>query len=470
MKSLHKLLARQLKKHGIQNHSDERYHALLTEVNEAYWQSDADRMLLERSLDISSDELTGLNRATRSQLEELKILHQLLVISGETRNLQEACTKILEVLKRYSGFPFVTLEHVNATTRLATIRGRIGIPDVLAADQDPQKSIARPLFQGIQNFLHLTGDMLEGYSCRWNKLGIKTYVGIRVPCELEPFQVLSLGSTDLVAPSDALRTGLIAFASQLGTIIDRFSSNEIMEHQRAGLVATAKMSALGEMASGIAHEINTPLAAITTLASQLQEVIKDPKIDQDLIRSHSERIEKTAFRIAKIVKGLRSLGRNSDNDDLIPVQVRELIEDVLILCRERLSLRGIRIEVQIDDPDLSIQARQSQLAQVLVNLLNNAYDAICDAPSPWIKIECLRSEGNALITVTDSGHGISSEIVERIFNPFFTTKDVGKGTGLGLSISKNIMIAHGGDLTLDGTCKNTRFIIRLPLSSKAGDK
>ena len=118
--------------------------------------------------------------------------------------------------------------------------------------------------------------------------------------------------------------------------------------------------------------------------------------------------------------------------------------------------------MDLDQFNISIKGDQVQLSQVFINLLNNSYDALCDAQNKWIKIELKESDTEFLISFIDNGAGIQEDIKQKIFNPFFTTKEFGKGTGLGLGISKAIMEKHNGELLLDSTHPHTCFIVKLP--------
>ena len=232
------------------------------------------------------------------------------------------------------------------------------------------------------------------------------------------------------------------------------------------LVQASKMSTLGEMAGGIAHEINNPLAIISGKAHQLKSQLMRNGLDPESGIRNLEKIEATALRISKIIRGLRSFSRNSDHDPFIPTPLNSIIEDTLELCRERFKNHSIELRVS-EIPDLSFSCRSAQISQVLLNLLNNAHDAIETKDEKWVALEIFHDAETLTVQVTDSGNGIPPAVVEKMMQPFFTTKEVGKGTGLGLSISKGIIEEHGGTLSLDSECPNTRFIVQIPLKSAA---
>jgi signal transduction histidine kinase len=242
------------------------------------------------------------------------------------------------------------------------------------------------------------------------------------------------------------------------------SQLKIVQQQQA-LMTSAKLSALGEMAGGVAHEINNPLAIIQMRVEQLGRSVKSGKIDPEFALKVVDIISKTTVRISKIVNGLRSFARDGTADPMNNILVQALIADTLSLCHEKFANHGVQIEIFMDNAlkkTLDIECRSTEICQVLVNLLNNSYDAIEHLPEKWIHLNVTNIGDYIELSVTDCGSGIPKDIQEKMMNPFFTTKEIGKGTGLGLSISKGIVTSHQGKIFIDNSCKNTKITVILP--------
>ena len=240
------------------------------------------------------------------------------------------------------------------------------------------------------------------------------------------------------------------------------SKATIMQHQQS-LIYSAKLSSLGEMAGGIAHEINTPLAIISMRTEQIEELIADGNLDEFKVLKNLHVIKSTTNRIAKIIAGLRFFASDAKKAPTEPISISKIIEETLSLCREKFSSHGVEIEVKNESSvQPYVECRPIELSQVFLNLLNNSFDAVSEQAEKWVRVEIKDQDPYVEVSFVDSGVGISSEIQDKIMQPFFTTKDIGKGTGLGLSISRGIIESHQGKLQLAPNHPNTCFRVLLP--------
>jgi len=234
------------------------------------------------------------------------------------------------------------------------------------------------------------------------------------------------------------------------------------EAQRAMMEYSSRMASLGEMAAGVAHEINNPLAIIHGKVSILLRNASESTISSENLTTELLKIRQTSERIAQIIKGLRTFSRNGEKDPFSECNLSEIITDVKNLCAERMKVHNVDLRIPVI-PDIFISCRAVQIEQVLMNLLNNAFDAIKNLDDKWIELQIVNTrKGHVTIMVIDSGTGIPKDIATKIMQPFFTTKQVGQGTGLGLSISKGIIEEHGGTLHYFPGFGNTCFVIDLP--------
>lgn len=253
------------------------------------------------------------------------------------------------------------------------------------------------------------------------------------------------------------------------TYLFRFLGNvdKLIINQQETLVAKSRMASLGEMAGGMAHEINNPLTVIQLLTRQSQKLLSSPRESVETLKENLEKILTHSFRIEKVVIGLMEFSGKSKGVDIGHHSVKKAIEDAFFLCREK--FKHLKIDIRCDEVDDKIQFHGTlpEITQVIYNVLSNAYDAVESIEEKWIKLEVVCIPGFIEIIITDSGVGVKKEIRDMIFNPFFTTKEIGKGTGLGLSLSLGILKKHGGDLILDKDSPHTRFIIKIPVYENA---
>lgn len=235
-----------------------------------------------------------------------------------------------------------------------------------------------------------------------------------------------------------------------------------MEDERLQLFHAARMSTLGEMAGGIAHEVNNPVAVIQLRASQALRFLQQKPDDITKLTEFLEAIKRTASHIEKVVRGLRSFSRSGLSDPFEKVSVKTIIEDTLGLCEEQLRHAHVELQVDAFDKSLAVECRAIQISQILLNLISNARAAVEALPERWIRIAVEDRGERLIVSVTDSGRGISSTVAKKVFEPFYTTKREELGTGIGLSISQNLAKHHGGSLFIDRESPHTRFVLELP--------
>ena len=266
-------------------------------------------------------------------------------------------------------------------------------------------------------------------------------------------------------PSSQNHENIIGYVIMAEDLTESHKMKALIEAQEVQIMHSAKMASLGEMAGGIAHEINNPLAIITGKSALIQRALAQGKIDSENLIRDIQKIEATTLRIAKIIKGLRAFARSSDQDPMTHESLAEVVQDTLELCQARFRNSQIEIVCQID-PSLKIHCRATQISQVVMNLLSNAYDAVKNQNEKWVRLEAELLGDGISIRFSDSGGPIPAPVVQRMMSPFFTTKDVGQGTGLGLSISASIAADHGGSLIYDEKSRTTCFILTLPRSQE----
>ncbi|MEJ2166010.1 MAG: PAS domain S-box protein [Desulfobacterales bacterium] len=239
------------------------------------------------------------------------------------------------------------------------------------------------------------------------------------------------------------------------------------------LIQASKMATLGEMATGVAHELNQPLAVIKTASSYfMKKIRKQQPIKEEILLTMAQEIDGHVDRATKIISHMRQFGRKSDQKK-DQVQLNEVLRRSFEIFSQQLKVRGIEVSWELEEGLPMIMADADRLEQVFINLLINARDAI---EEKWesrhrppgdkrISLHTRSKSGRVFVEVEDTGMGIPKSVAERIFEPFFTTKEVGKGTGLGLSISYRIVQDFGGTIRVSSReGEGTLFVITFPVS------
>lgn len=245
-----------------------------------------------------------------------------------------------------------------------------------------------------------------------------------------------------------------------GTIQDidaRKVDEEKYEQERQKAIKNAKLASLGELAASIAHEINNPLAIVSAYSEALLML----PYQKNAMDSKLETIVKSTERIAHIVSGLQKFSRTSGENKKNSLCLSSIVNEALSLTKPKLNRHSVEL---IKDIPLNcmVYANEIEIEQVVINLINNAVDAIKFMLNKWIKIIVIETESTIQLKIIDSGKGIPDNTQEKIFEPFFTSKGTGEGTGLGLSITKGILDDHDAEIRLDNKSDYTCFIIDFP--------
>lgn len=236
----------------------------------------------------------------------------------------------------------------------------------------------------------------------------------------------------------------------------------------AQLTQSEKLSSIGLLAAGVAHEVNTPLAVISSYTQMLTKQLRDDKRLSPVL----EKITQQTFRASEIVNGLLNFSRTSGTE-FVRTDLNQLVRDSTILLEHQFKTARIRIETDLAADLAPVKGNQGKLQQVILNLMLNARDAMHGTPDSLIRIRTYTTDGQSFIEIADSGAGIDPAHLHRIFDPFFTTKTnpqpgQHKGTGLGLAVSYGILQEHGGKISVDSTPgEGTTFRLEIPAATVA---
>lgn len=248
-------------------------------------------------------------------------------------------------------------------------------------------------------------------------------------------------------------------------ITDFKKAQQLIADQQAQLLASSKLSAIGEMAATITHEINNPLGVILGRCEMIKTLLRREDVNLNNLERLVDTIDVTAKRIEKIVRSMKTLSHEGEEDPVERTLLFTLIDALEDLFSEKLRSHGISLTISPYDRSLELECRSHEILQTLVNLLNNSFDAIQNKEKKWIRIDVQKTDNDIEISIMDCGAGIPAPIVEKLFMPFFSTKRVQYGTGLGLSISRSLLQRHHGKLEYDHQSPFTRFVISLPVFS-----
>jgi PAS domain S-box-containing protein len=240
-------------------------------------------------------------------------------------------------------------------------------------------------------------------------------------------------------------------------------ANAVLRQQQQQLIQAAKLASIGELATGVAHELNNPLNNISLMIGNELDHLRDGEFQKDRMVGELQLVQQQIERAACIVNQLRTFGRSARHE-MVPLSLHAILSSSLDLVRHQLQLDNISVRTQWAEGCPKVMGDRVQLEQVFVNLLTNARHALVTVTGKEILVTTSVRLDSVEIAVRDTGCGMPSDIQERVFDPFFTTKAVGEGTGLGLSIAHGIIQSHKGAISVESAPRRgTSFTVSLPM-------
>jgi two-component system NtrC family sensor kinase len=277
--------------------------------------------------------------------------------------------------------------------------------------------------------------------------------------------IIFAGGLGIVVTSLIVSKRLVNRISQSDKDKESAVKKEQMMSQQ--VIETGKLASVGELAAGIAHEINNPVAIMIEEAGWIEDLLAEEDLtgsenEEELYRALSQ-IRTQGRRCKEITHKLLSFARKTDSR-VVEISVADLLTEIAYLSSQRAKYSNVEIKTSFEENLPPIPASETEMQQVFLNLVNNALDAM-EKTGGIITLDAKRSDNDVLITVSDNGPGIAEANLSRVFDPFYTTKPVGKGTGLGLSICYGIIKKIGGDIRVSSTKgQGTAFEIRFPFT------
>ena len=375
--------------------------------------------------------LTAVAGQVATALENGRLYQRLRVKADELQRMREFSENVIESL--HDGLVVVDLDDrvVRWNHQLERI---YGVSQDEAVGQTLDSLFDREFLESIRASTHPDGRGADDV----HRVSLVTR-------HAEPQQVLVNAATVPLRTPDG----------QAGTVvlIEDTTARVQLEEQ---LQISGKMASIGLLAAGVAHEVNTPLTGISSFTQMLRERAEPDGAEAQVL----EKIERQTFRASKIVNGLLHLARPGKLEAGV-VDVHAVITDVLSLLEHQLRTSNVRVRRDLASPGPMVQGVEHKLQQVFLNLCINAKDAM--PKGGWLSIRSRVDQDRVVVEVADTGSGIRREDLSRIYDPFFTTKEIGQGTGLGLAITYGIVQEHEGSITCHSTPgQGTEFVLMLP--------
>lgn len=299
--------------------------------------------------------------------------------------------------------------------------------------------------------------ILCGAALTWKEYVFNTIVGLFAPLMLSFHTPLTFLELVHFHSANFVTIMIIGYSVRL-----HFLYKKEVSILSQNLIDQSKMKALGEMAAGVAHEINNPLAVLSTSSNQLRKILEADNFDKKKVMILLDKLNRMTNRISVIVSGLKDFSNNDESLSLEKTEINEIIKQTILSMEAKFKAANVKTLLQLSKNKIYLRCDKILIADALSNLLNNAIDACKEEEKPQIKVSVNTENGNVKISITDNGAGVPNEFINKIMQPFFTTKELGTGPGLGLSSSLGIAEKHGGKLYLDTEVSMSTFTLLLP--------
>ncbi|MCL5961887.1 MAG: ATP-binding protein, partial [Chloroflexi bacterium] len=399
---------------------------------------------------------------------QLASLHKISLAIASRLDLEEVLQSVLEQALQLARAERVALFLLDGEGRKLTVQASKGWPKKVqeATLVSGEGSIASEVARTQQPVLLQSGSIDLSFDGERKARGIKDALGVPLKIENRVVGVLEVASKSgegTFTENDSRMLSLLANHAAIAINDARLYQDlqarmRELEQTQAQLLQSVKLATVGEMAASVAHEINNPLGGILGFA----ELLLEDTEDTDPRKADLNSIKAETIRARNIIRNWLGFARQSD-EHLEEVSLNEVMRGTVDLLRRQSELLGVTLR-EVYGGDLPmIGVHSNQMKQVFLNVLNNALFAMPEGGN--LTITTWKEEGLVAVAIEDTGVGISSENLARIFDPFFSTKPEPKGTGLGLSISQSIVLRHGGTIDVASELgRGTRFTVRLPVS------
>jgi signal transduction histidine kinase len=291
----------------------------------------------------------------------------------------------------------------------------------------------------------------------WEEYVLNTIVGLFAPLFLSFNTPLSLLELVHFHSANIVTILIIGYSVRL-----HFLYKKEVSILSQNLIDQSKMKALGEMAAGVSHEVNNPLAVLSTSSDQLKKLLETESYDKQKVFVLLEKVARMTNRISVIVSGLKDFSSKDESQFVEKIDINEIIKHAVLSKEKEFRAANIKIILQLSKNKIYIRCDKILISDAISNLLNNAFEACKEEDKPQVKISVGSQNGFAKVSITDNGPGVPLEFMDKIMQPFFTTKELGMGPGLGLSSALGIAQKHDGKLFLDKDVSMSTFTLLLP--------